>query len=840
MSNHRAKKHLSVKLAGFALGLAALAASAQTAANFGDLPLYFEAGSPAHFQAQGRDSEFFISPEGAQLVLRGNADAPARAVQMQFIGASPRAQIRGDTELPGKINYFTGNNPAQWRSGVPIFAKVRVEEIYPGINLVYYGNQRQIEYDLTVAAGASPDSIALHFDGADKITTNANGELILKLGSREILQPKPLIYQMVGGRQKEVVGGYKILGAHKVAFVVGKYDRALPLVIDPILSYATYFGGTAGEFSTAVAVNTNDGSIYIAGETFSKQHFTNGPPVPPFSANGSFSTTNAYQTNFAGGTLTGDAFVARFDNLGTNLMYLTYLGGSADDGALGLAVDGAGDAFVTGFTDSTNFPHSANALYPNISGQYDKSSKSYLVDAFVTELGPRGSNLVYSTYLGGSSMDTGVGIAVDSSDNAYVTGYSYSTNFPTTNSVQNYLACKNSVYFNCNAFVSEIASNGAALVFSTYLGGTNFDEGLGIAVDGNANIYVTGFTGSTNFPTYNYITNLVDGHLLNCFTNSTGFTNNAGNFAYDAFVVEFPPFSTNWIHSSSYSPSNQVYSIANLVYSTLLGGVNNDVGNHIAVDNSGAAYVTGWTISTNFPNTVGTNVIANYLTNNLKRLITTNVFLTKITNGIGTAAGIAYSVTFGGSRSDVGFGVALDPAGDAFVTGSSASTNFPCSTTSSDGFLRATNSGASDVFVTAFNTNASALLYSTLLGGRQNDFGYSIAVDPAGNAYVVGQTASTNFATPGAFQTFRNGTNDTFLAKILLQSQPALAIAASGGANVILAWSGFDPEFFLESNTNLASTNWLAVPQATVPTNGSLTVTLPTTNDDLFFRLHKF
>jgi hypothetical protein len=369
--------------------------------------------------------------------------------------------------------------------------------------------------------------------------------------------------------------------------------------------------------------------------------------------------------------------------------------------------------------------------------------------------------------------------------------------------------------------VSEIASNGAALVFSTFLGGTNFDQGLGIALDSGNNIYVTGFTGSTNFPTTNYIdqiigTNLYDGHWLN------GFTNKNTIFPNDAFLTKLAPSGTN------------------VVYSTLLGGVNNDQANHVAADSSGAAYVTGWTISTNFPNTMPTNLIANRLTNNVKSITTTNTFLTKITNGTGTSAGIAYSVIFGGSRSDVGFGVAVDPTGDAFVTGTSTSTNFPCFPTNSTGFLHATNSGGSDVFVTAFNPDASALLYSVLLGGKKNDSGYAIAVDPAGNAYVVGQTISTNFATPNAFQTFLNGTNDTFLAKILLQSQPVLAIAPSDGTNVTLAWSGFGPEFVLESNMNLASTNWVVVPQLPVPTNGSVILTLPATNDDLFFRLHMF
>ncbi len=814
MSHPRAKKLTPVKLAGFVLALAVLAASAQTAATFGNLPLYFEAGTATHFQAQGWGSQFFISPDGAQLVLRGNANAPAREVQMQFAGASPLAQIHGDQELPGKINRFIGNDPAQWRCGLPTFAQVRVEGIYPGINLVYYGNQRQIEYDLTVAAGADPDLIALRFDGADQIATNVQGELVLKLGNRKIVQPKPLVYQMIGGKQTEVAGGYKILDAHRVAFAIGKYNRALPLVIDPVLSYATYFGGTASQAAWAVAVNTNDGSIYIAGQTLSKQFYTNG---------WSFSTPNAYQTNFGGGTLTGDAFVAKFDNLGQNLIYLTYLGGRADDGAVGLAVDGAGNAFVTGWTDSANFPTSSNALYKAISGSFSTSFNSYPVDAFVTELNPGGSNLVYSTYLGGSSMDSGIDITVDSSDNAYVTGYSYSDDFPTTtNALQRHLACPYTIYYNCNAFVTEIASNGAALVFSTYLGGINFDQGQGIALDSANNIYITGYTGSTNFPTTNFIsqiigTNLYSGRWLNGLTNGS-------NSSYDAFVTKLAPSGSNF------------------VYSTFLGGVENDVANHIAVDGNGAAYVTGWTTSSNFPNTVATNLISYYLTNYLGRLVivTTNVFLTKITNGIGTSAGIAYSVAFGGSASDLGFGVAVDPAGDAFVTGYSISTNFPCFPTNSAGFLHTTNSGGADVFVTAINPDASAVLYSALLGGSQYDAGYGIAVDAAGNAYVVGQTYSTTFATPGAFQTYLNGPNDTFLAKILLQPQPNLAIANNGGTNVTVTWPGFEPEFVLESNTNLASTNWLAVPLASVLINGSTSVTLPATNGASFFRLQMF
>jgi hypothetical protein len=809
--NPGAKKILSVTLAGFVM----LTASAQTAATFGNLPLYFEANASTQFLARGRDAQFLITPAEARLVLQKSDST--RAVAMRFTGANPQAQISGDAALSGKINYLTGNDPAQWRSGIPTFAKVRVAEIYPGINLIYYGNQQQLEYDFTVAPGTNPSAIVIRFDGADKISVNALGELVLRLGDDEIRQPKPLIYQTVGGNREKISGGYKMLDPSTVAFSVGKYDHTLPLVIDPVLSYATYFGGTSGETAWAIALNPNDGSIYIAGQTFSKFAITNGGP---------FSTRGAFQTNFNGGKQAGDAFVAKFDHLGTNLIYLTYLGGSADDAAYGLAVDGAGDAFVAGASTSTNFP-TTNSINPNISGPLYKTIGSHAADAFVAELNPGGSNLIYSTYLGGEAPDAAYGIAVDTSGNAYVTGFTYSTNFPTTNAIQNHLACTNSFDVNANAFVSEIASGGGAFVFSTYLGGTNFDEGKGIAVDTSGYIYVTGFTASTNFPTTNFIsqvigTNSYNGHRLNGSTN-------AFNPALDAFVTKLAP------------------SGGSLVYSTYLGGTNNDMGNAIAVDNNGGAYVTGWTVSTNFPNTLGTNVIASHLTNNSFNgfIITTNVFLTKITNGI--SAGIAYSVVFGGNANDVGYGVAVDPTGNAFIVGATTSTNFPCLPTNNIGSLHATNFGGSDIFVTAFDPNAVPL-YSVLLGGINDDFGYGIAVDSLTNAFIVGQTASTNFATAGAFQKFRNGTNDAFLAEIMFIAQPPgvtiqptnQAVAAGSGVTFVATATGTPPFNYqwqlngtnLVNGTNFASAgnisgvtnNILFINQAQVTNSGNYSV----------------
>jgi len=815
--NRCLKKNLLAKLGCLGLGLLTLSVpAAQPAAVSPSLPLYFEArasqlNAPAQFLTRGHDYHFLISPAEAQIMLR-NADAGSAIVRMQFVGANPQAPIHGDAELPGKINYLTGNDPARWQTGLPTFAQVRVGELYPGIGLVYYGNQQQLEYDFTIASGASPEAIAIHFDGVDRISINPRGELVLKLAGGEIHQPKPVIYQPIDGSQRQIAGGYRLLDAHTAAFTIGNYDRTLPLIIDPVLSYSTYFGGTAGENAIALTVATNDGSIYVTGETFSQLLRTNSS---------TFATPGALQTTFQGGKLTGDAFVARFNNSGTSLIYLTYLGGSADDGAFGIAVDGAGDAFVTGFTDSPNFPVTARAIQPAISGVANKQTGFYPIDAFVAELNPGGSNLIYSTFLGGSGSDAGIGIALDSFTNAYITGFAYSSNFPVTgNALQKKLACTNS-FVNANAFIAKIGPGGSNLLYSTYFGGTNFDQGFGIAVDSSNYVYVTGYTASTNFPNKNAFQTSLNGSVKK-------------TSAADGFVAKFDPTGTN------------------LVYSSFLGGTNTDMANGIAVDNNGGAYVTGWTISTNFPNTIGTNVAGLYSFVATNRFIgtATNVFLTKITNSAdsvtGTNAGIAWSVVFGGYRVDMGQGVAVDPAGNVFVVGSTSSTNFPVTAINN---LSATNAGKSDVFVTALNSNATSLLYSIRLGGKDDDFGYGIAVDPLGNAYVVGQTRSTNFPALNGYQTFRNGTNDTFLAKIYLTPPaiPALAAALSA-SNVAVSWPAalpFEPDLpniiKLESNTNLLSSNtWVLVPQPPVLTNGAYTYRFNPTNPAQFFRLHQF
>ncbi|HEY5345791.1 MAG TPA: SBBP repeat-containing protein [Verrucomicrobiae bacterium] len=836
---------------GVALGLAVGSLGAQSAAQFGNLPLWFEAGSPAQFTAHASDSEFTITPAGAKFSLTKNTGENA-GCDFQFVGANPSAHISGDAPLTGTINYFFGSNPNQWRTAVPTFARVRVENIYPGVNVVYYGNRQKLEYDFNLAAGVNPSVIALHFAGAEKISVDAQGALVISFNSGEVIQHPPVAYQTIHGARQEIAANYKILDAHTAAFVLGDYNHNEPLVIDPVLSFSTYYGGNLGEIGWAIAVNPIDGSIYVAGQTFSSK-VTN---------NISFSTAGAYQTNYRGGKQAGDAFVARFDETGTNLIYATYLGGSSDDAAYAIAVDEAGDAFITGATISTNFPVKNPIASGNkINGKVDSHLKAYPTDAFVTELDPSGSTLIYSTYIGGNSSEAAYGIALDSDDNAYITGFTYSTNFPVTpGAFQPKLGCTNTVYINANAFVSEISAGGTTLNYSTYLGGTNFDEGRALAYN-NGKLFVTGYTASTNFPTTNYLPAMVlidtnyytktDHGIL--VTNASVFTNyfsgehlngstNKNNLASDAFVTAF----------SVDSPTSFT-----LLYSTFLGGTNNDRANSIAADADGNAYVAGYTTSTNFPDTVPGLANSYVHTNGFRYANATNGFLTQI-KWDGTNSSVGYSSMFGGRGVDVANGVALDPDGNAYVIGSASSTNFPTYNTGGD--LSATNHYIkkrfkSDVVVIAFNPDASALLYSCYLGGMDNDNGNAIAVDPLGNAYLTGQTTSTNFPTVNAFQSYRNGTNDMFLAKISQTAppQPVLVVAPKNSqpsvqskiagvptpakSSLTLKWQMFPANYTVESSTDM--TTWFPANTTPVYSNGWYHATLPTTNGSQFFRLHK-
>ncbi len=581
-------------------------------------------------------------------------------VRMKLIGANPSPKMAGEAALPGRVNYLIGKDPKKWRTNIPTFGKVRYEAVYPGIDLVYYGNQGQMEYDFVVAPGADPNKIGFDVVGAHgraplqtpPLQIADNGDLVLSTDGGEVRMKKPIIYQEIDGTRVPVDGGYRlahptaIVGAQhaapetpaptpRVSFQVAAYDRSRSLVIDPVLVYSTYLGGSGEDFGNGIAVDSM-GNAYITGYVGSTD----------------FPTTNPTQGAFSGGFL--DVFVTKINAAGTAHTYSTYLGGSGRDGGCGIAVDSEGNAYITGETNSTNFP-TTNPVQGANAGGYS--------DVFVTKINAAGAAHTYSTYLGGSDDDYGYGIAVDSGGNAYITGDTRSTNFPTTNPIQGANAG------DVNGFVTKINASGAALTYSTYLGGNGKGGGKAIAVDSGGNAYITGETGSTNFPT----TNPIQGA-------------NAGNI--DVFVTKINADCTAHI------------------YSTYLGGSGSDYGKAIAVDGGGNAYITGRTGSTNFPTT---NPIQGVFAGDSDVFFLDDVFVTKI-NAAGAA--LTYSTYLGGSGDDVGYDIAVDSAGNAYITGDTRSTNFP--TTNS---IQGANAGSVEGFVTKIGEPPGQELLFALLDG---------------------------------------------------------------------------------------------------------------------------
>ena len=621
------------------------------------------------------------------------APAPTAVLRMKLVGADASAAAEGAEELAGKVNYLVGDDPARWRTDIPTFGRVRYNEVYPGIDVVYYGHQRQLEYDFVVAPGRDARAISLKFDGADKVEVGAGGDLLLTLGDSVVRQPKPFVYQEVAGARREVEGGYLVGADGRVGFHVGEYDAGLPLVIDPVLQYSTYLGGSGTDDGNDIKVDSA-GNAYVCGQTTS----TNFP------------TANAFQATFGGATFVGgrDGFITKLNAAGTAFVYSTYLGGSGDDRCNKIAVDSAGNAYVAGETTSTNFP-TANAFQGTFGG--------CLSDAYVTKLNAAGSALVYSTYLGGSIFDSGNGIALDSAGNAYVTGRTTSANFPTANAIQATQASANA-----DAYVTKLNAAGSALVYSTYLGGSGgeaFDAGFSIAVDSAGSAYVTGQTTSTNFPTANAIQATFGG----------------GSPDGDAFVTKINAAGTA------------------LAYSTYLGGTNNDIGFEIAVDSSGSAYLAGVTRSANFPT-------ANALLGTLNGA--SDAFVTKL-SATGTA--FAYSTYFGGSSEDSGNGIAVNASGEAYLAAGTSSTDVPTVNPT-----QAASGGGIEAVVAQFNAAGSALLFSTYLGGSGGDAALAIAIDSALAMYVTGRTASTNFPAVSAIQNANGGGQDAFITKISPES----------------------------------------------------------------------
>ncbi len=694
------------------------------------------------------------------------------------------------------------------------YGQVRYAGLYEGIDAVFYGTGQQLEYDFEVAPGADPSEVWVRFEGQESMEVSEEGDLVLHLRGGEIREQRAEVYQEGEKGNKQKVEAQYVLGPDgQVGFAVDAFDRTKTLTIDPAIVYSDYLGGGLFTLASGLAVDAA-GAAYVTGGTESPAFPVTGAAfdasynggtdvfVTKLSSDGS----SAVYSTFLGGpgedeglsiavdgsgrayvvglassgypvshlavdqTCIGvDGFVTKLNPSGSSLIYSTFLGGSGDDVCEGVAVDGSGAAYVTGFTSSSDFPWTGNAFDRTYNG---------VCDAFVTKLSGEGTTYVYSTYLGGSDEDDGWDIKVDGSGSAYVVGSTRSANFPTTASAFD------SSYDGgtSDGFVARVRSDGAALAYSSFLGGAGDDAAYGIAVDAGHSVYVTGRTYSADFPTTGgafdmtlhgtsdgFVTklNLTNGAppiystLLGGATDdgSFGIAVDAGGNAYVSGWTESADFPvTQGVYDSSLEGTRDAFVTklnpngATLSYSTLLGGGDWDVGGLIGLDGSGAAYVAGTTRSADFPVTSGVYDTAfNLFYDN---------FVTKLN---ADASSLVYSSYLGGADFNIAAGIAIDATGSAYVTGTTAAITFP---TTPGAYDTTYNLGMIDAFVAELNPSGTSLIFSTYLGGSGTDYGRSVAINQ-GSLIIAGDTWSANFpTTPGAYDTTHNGLDDGFLAKL--------------------------------------------------------------------------
>jgi len=613
-------------------------------ADFPSLPLAFErnagqAPAEVRFQARRPGMDVWFERGGARFRLR------QKEVALRFVNANPSAAIAGEGQTSGESNYLIGNDASRWITGVEQYQRVRYRELYPGVDAVFYGAGSQLEYDLVLRPGADVSRISFRLDGATRISERG-GDLIVELGGGELRCKRPLVYQEVDGRRRAIGAGYEVRG-QRVRFRVGRYDRAKPLIIDPIFDYGTYLGGSGPEWGYAIATDAA-GNAYITGMTQSSN----------------FPTKGAVQSTASGGL--GDVFITKLRPDSTGILYSTYIGGDGAEGDTqgyvgGIAVDGTGNAYVTGVTRSANFPTTSNSFQPTF-GTHDTCgtgpTAGYCGDAFVLRLNAAGNALVYSSFLGGSNHDEGKALALDATGAAYVVGVTTSYDFPTTPG-----AFQTSLRYQ-DIFVSKISADGSKLVYSTLLGGSGYDAGLAIAVDVTGRAHVTGMTQSDDFPTKNALQTEVGA-------------------PWDVFVTKFNADASD------------------VEFSTLLGGSGTQEAMGIALDPAGNIYLAGYTDSADFP--------------------TVNAFQPDFGGGGGNGfvtklsadgSTILYSTFLGGydavSELDA---IAVDTNGAAYVAGSGGS-DFPVVNT-----VRA-YSGAADIVFAKLTPEGSGVYFSSFFGGN--------------------------------------------------------------------------------------------------------------------------
>jgi hypothetical protein len=779
--------------------------------SYGKLPLSFEANQgqadgQVKFLARGRGYSLFLTADEGVLALRGEreqlqvrsqeetpqatphalfglGDLPAflaspllgfttqtsglgnppadgipapslapHVVRLKLLGANPDVRVVGLDEQPGISNYFLGNDPTKWHTNVPTFAKVKYQDVYRGVDLVYYGNQQELEYDFVLAAGSDPGVIVLQIETGNlktgkpaAIRLDANGDLVIATSAGEIRFRKPVVYQLDPnheGRQP-VEGRYRLLADNRVGVKVGSYDHSRPLIIDPVLTYSTYLGGTGIDAGLRIAVDS-DKNAYLTGATSSSDF--------PMASGGHLGAVCSIGSPFYKSYPCPDAFVTKLNSDGS-LGYSTYLGGSSGDVGVGISVDSSGNAYVVGSTSSQDFPRTAGVYQSPSSGNGE---------IFVAKLNSTGA-LSFSMYFGGSEDDAATSGVADSSGNTYITGVTNSDDFPFTpgalQTTRGGGMCGPS--YNpkpcADAFVAKLNATGTDLTYATFLGGDNVDVAAGIAVDSAGNALVTGITLSSDFPTQNAI-----------HASPHGGTCGAGQTAHpctDAFVSKVNPTGT-----------------APLVYSTYLGGNGDDGGLAVAVDGDRNAYVTGLTNSTtgDFSGSPGGGNCGTTST----PVTCPDAFATKLS----ASGALGYSTYLGGSSYDLGFGVATDSAGNAYFTGGTGSLDFP----TQDAFQSSFGGGdcsfeasgivfavsCPNAFLTKLDS-AGAVSFSTYHGGAGGDIGFGVAVDTANAVYVVGTTVSSDFPTESPSQAHLAGDSDAFVAKI----SPTFKIAPSSDSS---------------------------------------------------------
>ena len=712
----------------------------QRNSNYGKLPLTFEVNqgqtaSQAIFLARGPGYSAFLTAGGMVLSLRPSTVEPSLAsvgtnsrnkrlplttLQFKLVGASPSPELVGEDQQLGRVNYFIGNDPAKWHRNLPTYAKVRCKNVYPGIDLLYYGNHRQLEYDFSLAPGADPGRIQFEITGANRILTNTQGELVLQTGGGELHFHNPVVYQESKGKRVPIQGGYVLKDATHVGFDVADHDQSQPLVIDPVLVYSTYLGGSGSDQPKGVAVDSN-GNVYIAGYTDSADF--------PLATLGSL----------PGGA--NHVFVAKLDPTGSNLVYADYIGGNSQDYGDAMVLDGLNNVYVTGSTASSDFPlvHPYQGSYP---GSFN---------AFLTKISADGSSLLYSTYLGGNGSDVPAGIATDALGDVFVAGNTSSTNFPVANAYQAVASPNQGGLYGNYGFLTTFSPDGSSLIYSTYFSGDSnvpyscggtpcwsppFSGINGVTADAGGNAYVAGVTNTYNFPT------TTGAYLI---ANSTQQNATVG------FVSKFSVSGTLDYSTYFYESSGLVTNV-----------------DAIAVDSTGSAYITGVAISDGtFPIT-STSICD-------PAVYGWGCSYSFVTKFDPTASSLSYSTFLGPNNYAVPAAIALDASNDAYVLASTSSSSF--------GIVNGIESYAmgNDLLLVQIDPTAGSQLFATYLGGSGNDSAAAMALDSNRNIYVTGSTDSSDFPVTGkVFQDLIGGNTDAFVMKIGPSSASSVALSPTG------------------------------------------------------------